>query len=73
MVSQHTLQVSRPTPKSEVEGIWSRPSAKGEVEGDLPGGACSRGGVWRPQQQTATVADGTHPTGMHSYDVLFSQ
>ena len=34
------------------------------------GGACSWQGVWRrpspPGQQTATVADGTHPTGMHS-------
>ena len=26
--------VSRPTPKGEVEEIWSRPTAKGEVEGD---------------------------------------
>ena len=23
-----------------------------------------------PHQQTATVADGTHPTGMHSCDIL---
>ena len=38
-------------------------------------GVCSQGvcvpapgaGVWRPpRNQTATVADGTHPTGMHS-------
>ena len=34
-------------------------------------GVCSRGvcswGVWRPPlKQTATAADGTHPTGMHS-------
>ena len=28
-------------------------------------GACSKGGVETPQQ-TATAADGTHPTGMHS-------
>ena len=46
--------------------------------GLLLGGACSRGvpgsrgcllrgGLCRPpQKQTATVADGTHPTGMHS-------
>ena len=37
----------------------------------LPGGACSWGGGSEtppdpPCQQTATVADGTHPTGMHS-------
>ena len=34
--------------------------------GPAPGGACS--GVWMrpPAQQMATVADGTHPTGMHS-------
>ena len=30
------------------------------------GGACSRGCVETPQKQTATVADGTHPTGMHA-------
>ena len=41
------------------------------------GGPCSRGvpapgGVWRrPPQQMATVADGTHPTGMHSCLYLF--
>ena len=37
--------------------------------GSAPGGACSGGrGLWRPspQKQTATDADGTHPTGMHS-------
>ena len=33
----------------------------------LWGGACFRGGCGDPpQKQTATVADGTHPTGMHS-------
>ena len=39
-----------------------------------PGGACSGGGLcsggclaWRPpRKQMATVADGTHATGMHS-------
>ena len=40
-VSQHTLQVSRPTPKGDVEGDLargvSRPTPKGEVEGDLAG------------------------------------
>ena len=42
VVSQHALQVSRPTPRGEVRGIWpggvSRPTPKGEVEGDLAGG-----------------------------------
>ena len=49
------------------------------------GGVCSRGGacwgggvpapgdVETPRQQTATVADGTHPTGMHSRSKYFSQ
>ena len=53
VVSQHALQVSRPTPRGEVEGDLvrgvSRPTPKGEVEGDLargvsrptPGGVCS--------------------------------
>ena len=32
------------------------------------GSACSREGLWRPhRKQTATVADGMHPTGMHSW------
>ena len=74
MVFQHALQVSRPTPKGEVEGSWgvSRPTHKGVL---APGGACSSrgllqqgsapGGVWRPPP-TATAAGGTHPTGMHS-------
>ena len=44
-------------------GVCSRGSALG---GLLLGGLLP-GGVWRPpQKQTATVADGTHPTGMHS-------
>ena len=41
-VSQHALQVSRPTPRGKVEGDLaggvSRPKTKGEVEGDLAGG-----------------------------------
>ena len=40
--------------------------------GLLPGGTCSGGGACRPpRKQTATVADGTHPTGMHSCYALF--
>ena len=32
-----------------------------------PGGSAPGGGLWRPpRKQTAPVADGTHPTGMHS-------
>ena len=42
-VSQHAWQVSRPTPKREVEGDLargvSRPTPKEEVEGDQAGGA----------------------------------
>ena len=67
----------RPTPKGEFEGDLvqgPQPRGKGEVEGDLakrgllPGNACSWGmDSGDPScHQTATVADGTHPTGMHS-------
>ena len=38
VLSQHALQVSRPTPKGKFRGIWSRPTPKGEVEGDLARG-----------------------------------
>ena len=46
----------------------SMPCSRGE------GGACS-GGLWRPgpRKQTATVADGTHPTGMHSCSKILLQ
>ena len=41
VVSQHALQVSRPTPKGEVEGDLARgglqSTPKGKVEGDLAG------------------------------------
>ena len=52
VVSQHALQQGW----SALEGVCSQ------------GGLLWGGGVWRPpQKQMATVADGTHPTGMHSY------
>ena len=43
----------------------------------LRGGACSRGsalgeGECGDPPETATVADGTHPTGMHSYYFIVS-
>ena len=48
VVSQHALQVSRPTPGGKFRGIWpggfSRPTPKGEVEGDQARGR----GVSRP-------------------------
>ena len=59
MVSQHALQVSRPTPKGELEGSGqggvSRPTPKG-------GGGVSQHAL----RLTATAAGGTHPTGMYS-------
>ena len=60
--------VSRPTPKGEVEGDQVQATAKGEVEEDQPRGGLPgpRGGGDPSPQQTATVVDGTHPTGMHS-------
>ena len=50
LVSQHALQVSRPTPSGEVEGSGlgrgiSRPTSRGEVEGSAQGG--SPGPHWR--------------------------
>ena len=82
VVSQHGLQVSRPTPRGEVEG-----SGQG-VSRPTPGrspGPHLRGGVQAPHlgvsqnalrqtpsQQMATVAGGTHPTGMHSCPNLLS-
>ena len=49
MVSQHALQVSRPTPRVEVEGV-SRPTPKGGSPGPHLGGlqANTREGVARP-------------------------
>ena len=60
-VSQHALQVYRPTPKGEVEGSGggvSRPTPGGEC---IP--ACTEAD---PPPPTATAAGCTHPTGMHS-------
>ena len=56
-VSQHALQVVSQHALQQV----------------LEGGACSGGvcGGDPPGQQTATVADGTHPTGMHSCLINF--
>ena len=63
VVSQHALQQGVPVPGGSAPGGGA---ARG---GSAPGGACSGGRVLRPpthRKQTATVADGTHPTGMHS-------
>ena len=70
VVSQHALQVSRPTPRGEVE----RSGLDGRSPGPHPWGvsrptprgipACTEADT--PSQQMATAAGGTHPTGMHS-------
>ena len=79
-VSKHALQVSRPTPKGEVEGDLARrvpaPGAVPAPRGCLFWGACSWGGacsggcllprVCGDPPVTATAASGSHPTGMHS-------
>ena len=55
VLSQHALQQG---------GACSRGSApRGPAAGD--------GGVENPRKQTATVEDGTHPTGMHSCFTLW--
>ena len=62
-VSQHALQVSRPTPKWEVEGDLargvSRPTPKGEVEGD------QAGGVSRPTPKGEV--EGIWPGGLRAH------
>ena len=63
-VSQHTLQVSRPTPKG---GEDLRGLAGGMSPGPHPGGGgVSQHALRQTPQLTATAAGGTHPTGMHS-------
>ena len=73
MVSQHALQVVSQHALQQGNLLWGVPTPRGcllwgACSGGVPapGGACSQGGVETPRKQTATVADGTHPTGMHS-------
>ena len=69
VVSQHALQVSRPTPKGKVEGDLAWGGLQAHTQ-EVPAlGACSRGVHARgggDPSMTATAAGGTHPTGMHS-------
>ena len=81
VVSQHALQVSRPTPRGggELRGLargvsrptpWGRGSGVsrptlGESPGPHPEGV-NHGMHWSRPPPMATVAGGTHPTGMHS-------
>ena len=81
-VSQHALQVFRPTPKGKVEGSgWegSPDPHLGESPGLHPRGvsrstprgcipACTEADT---PHLTATAAGGTHPTGMHSCCKLY--
>ena len=67
-----------PYPKGRLRclaGGVSRPIPRGEVGGRLAGGvcipACTEAEPPSPVQQTATAADGTHPTGIHSKATLF--
>ena len=81
VVSQHALQVSRPTPRwgggvegsgqgslqahTLGEGEWGLQAHTRGVSRPTPRG----GESWHALKQTppmATVAGGTHPTGMHS-------
>ena len=86
-VSQHALQVSRPTPRGEIKGSGqegvSRPRPGGlqvhtwGVFRPTPGGVSQHAQRQTPQQM-AIAAGGTHPSGMHSciwigiYSVLVS-
>ena len=60
VVSQHALQVSRSTPRGEVEG-----SDQGRFSPGPHGGGCIPA-CTDTDPPTATAAGGTHPTGMHS-------
>ena len=67
VVSQHALQVSRPTPRGEVVGSGqgvSRPTPRGSP-GPHPGGVYPSMYLGRPRPLAATAAGSTHPTGMH--------
>ena len=80
VVSQHALQISRPTPRGEVEesglgGGSPGPHPGGKLRGlawgvsrPTPGGVCIPACTEAdpPPQQMATAAGGTHPTGIHS-------
>ena len=75
VVSQYALQVSRPTPRGEVEGSGRKgggspgPHPRGNLRGLAWGGACSGGGD--PPPVTATAVGGTRPTGMHSCSIMY--
>ena len=73
VLSQHALQVVSQHALQQGEVCSGGVPARGGVclleGGSAPGGTCSGGvggGGRPPRKQTATVADGTHPTGMHS-------
>ena len=71
-VTQHALQVSRPTPRWEVEGSGQGGSPgphPGGVSRPTPGGCIPACPEADTPQETATAAGGTHPTGMHSCQV----
>ena len=67
-VYQHTLQVSRPTPKGELEGSGlgvSRPTLGGSPA-HTQGGCIPAYTEADPPWLMATAVGSTHPTGMHS-------
>ena len=73
VVSQHALQQGclfqgGSAPGGVCSRGGSAPGGVPALGGLLPGGLPAPGGSVEPlpRKQTATVADGTHPTGMHS-------
>ena len=58
--------VSKPIPRGEVEGSGQRGVSR--PRWSRPGGVCvPQHALWQTNpHHTATSADGTHPTGMHS-------
>ena len=78
-VSQHALQVSRPTPKGELEGsdwggapgphprVGLQAHTWGCLQAHTQVGGVSQHVLRLTRHLTANAAGGTHPTGMHSY------
>ena len=63
--------VSRPRGCLPREGVQVQAQGGG---GPRPGGVCIRACTEAdtPPQQTSTAAGGTHPTGMHSFNNIFT-
>ena len=76
VVSQHALQQGGVLSQHALQVVSQHALQQVSKGGSALGGACSQGVcswgcVETPQKQMATVANGTHPTGMHSCFIIF--